>query len=104
MKPWLYLSYKVSLFVIFLIVISSSLILSSSYELELVLVLVDARVGNIGTLFWIIVLGVGGKANNPGCEICNGAYFGGKLGNKGIIYLGCTFSKDTKVCSVVLAI
>lgn len=48
--------------------------------------------------------GGGGKDNTPRWGICNGAYFGGRLGNKGIMYLGCIFPEDTKVCSIILAI
>ena len=41
--------------------------------------------------------GKGGKANTLGWEIYNGAWFGGRLGNKGIMDLGCILPEDTKV-------
>lgn len=93
-----------SLFVRFLIVISSCLILSSSYKFELVLVLIDTRAESVGTWFWIIGLGGGGKASTPKWGICNGAFFRGKLGNKGIMDLGCIFPEYTKVCSIILVV
>jgi len=78
-------------------VTSNFLILSSSWDLEFVFGLVDARPSNVSTWLWIIGLGGGGKANTPGWAIY-GVFFGDNLGNKGIIVLGCIFAKGTKVC------
>jgi len=48
-------------------------------------------------------LGGGGKAKNLGWAIY-GTCLGGKLGNNGIMVLGCIFLEDTKVCSKFFAI
>ena len=87
----------------FLIITFNFHILYSSWDVESVFVLVYPKAGSVGTWFWMIGLGGGGKANTPGWAIY-GAILGGKLENKDIIVLGCIFSKDTKVCLEVLAI
>lgn len=94
-----------SLFFKFLIVISNFLILSTSFWLELVLELVDGRIGTADTWFSTKVLrGGGGKANNQIWWIDNGAYLGGTLGNGGIKEFNCNFLDDTNVFSKVFTI